>query len=306
MDHSRADARTTTEYAGSARDGEDRWDLAGVIRRVAVERDRVLHARVRMSVRQDQTVTATNRATLRRWLLLALLDMGGSSARRELHNHIASRFGSNFTAEDTKPRRGNEPSWRNNLDSLYDILKREGVMEPSSLGAAWRLSPSGRSEARTYRDAFDAYETELHAFSDFYPKDDSDYLTQISAREMRKTRAHETVLKAYGEHAAGLGWRPSTRVHPRDLELTKRDEKCLVEVKVVAESGPTRACREALAQLLEYSRFFYDEQPMMLGVFSSEIPGAYVELLEEHRIASAWRSKSGWSGSSSARSAGLC
>ncbi|MFD6249220.1 hypothetical protein, partial [Streptomyces roseolus] len=62
----------------------------------------------------------------------------------------------------------------------------------------------------------------------------------------------------------------------------------------------------ALGQLFEYRHFLYPKQsaPFLLGLFSEEI-GVYSSYLEEHGVASIWRSAEGWDGSARARGWGM-
>ncbi|MET8559958.1 hypothetical protein ABZV75_04850 [Streptomyces flaveolus] len=248
----------------------------------------------------------TPRATLRNWLLTAVADLGGSAPRADVHRQVEARFGHLFTADDRLPRvgrPGREEAWRNSLDSLYHVLRTKGLMMPSTRGEPWRISPQG-SLAVAPRPV-PVEEAEL--LSDFFPKDSRDYIARLAGRELVKRREHEDLLRSYGQVMAKLGWRPSTTVHPRDLELTRGVETWLVEVKVVYEGNGTAAARAALAQLLEYRHFFYQDgsKPGMLALFSEEIGSAHVGLLRELGVRVAWRTQTGWNGDEDARSAGL-
>jgi hypothetical protein len=97
-------------------------------------------------------------------------------------------------------------------------------------------------------------------------------LVYIAAAVQVKVREHEALLADYGNAMAAVGWRPITRVHPRDLELSRAGETWLAEVKMVYGGRVTSAVREALAQFLAYRYFFYQAvpQPGLLAVFSEE------------------------------------
>ncbi|MEW2081276.1 hypothetical protein [Streptomyces sp. NPDC005283] len=247
----------------------------------------------------------TSRATLKNWLLIAVADLGGSAPRAEVHRRVSEKFGYQFTSEDRLARvgRAREEAWRNNLDSLYDILKREGLMLPSSRGENWRISPQGSMWAALQLEP--VHEEDL--LRDFLPRDAGDYVARLTSRMLVKKREHENLLRSYGQDIAGLGWRPSTKVHPRDLELVRGMQTWLVEVKVVYGGNGTDAARAALAQLLEYRHFLYsgEAKPGMLALFSEKIGQAHISLLGDLGICVAWRTRTGWDGDEGARSAEL-
>lgn len=148
---------------------------------------------------------------------------------------------------------------------------------------------------------------ERNLLSEFFPKDASEYVARLAGRELTKKREHEDLLRSYGQEMASMRWRPSTKVHPRDLELVRDTQTWLVEVKVVYKGNGTEAARAALAQLLEYRHFFYSEgvKPGMLALFSEEIGGAHISLLGKLGILVAWRTQTGWGGDADAHSSGL-
>lgn len=141
----------------------------------------------------------------------------------------------------------------------------------------------------------------------FKPKSSSDYVAAIAAHIQVRTRKHEAVVKAYGEHAKGLGWTPNTKVHPRDLVLRRSSVDILCEVKVV-KANAQFAVREALGQLFTYRHFLYAEgSPVKLvAVFSDEVGQAFVDLLEQLGVGSVWSlGGTTWAGSATATQLGL-
>ncbi len=250
-------------------------------------------------------MSETPRAALKSWLLIAVADLGGSAPRADVHGRVEDKFGHQFTPADRLPRVGRrgEEAWRNNLDSLYHLLKKEGLMMPSSRGDEWRISPQGAIFSASHLDPVD----ERDLLSDFFPKDASEYVARVAGRELTKKREHEDLLRSYGQEMASMRWRPSTKVHPRDLELVRDTRTWLVEVKVVYKGNGTEAARAALAQLLEYRHFFYSEEvkPGMVALFSEEIGGAHISLLGELGIRVVWRTRTGWGGEAGAYSGGL-
>jgi hypothetical protein len=244
---------------------------------------------------------------LRAWLLIALRELGDAAPRPTVHQAVQIIFGSQFTAEDVTPRRGrggDEPAWRNNLDSLYDRLKRERVFLPSKRGEPWRLSPAGSAEASALPPVGAGA---LKPNGQFKPKNSSPYTANIAAAVQVKMREHEALLADYGHAVAALGWQPITTVHPRDLELSRAGETWLCEIKMVYGGRITSAVREAMAQLLAYRYFFYQSgpQPGLLAVFSEDPGGDNLGLLRSVGVASVWRQGPAWKGCQAAISVGL-
>lgn len=239
---------------------------------------------------------------LREWLLLSMHDLGGQAPRQAVHAQIASRFGDSLSEADKIPRVGRrgEPAWRNNVDSLYDRMKRvEGTFEPTKRGDAWSLSSSGLAESQVLAsDAAAAEPRTGDPLEYFHPKDDSDYIVKSKSQVSNRSRSHETLLREFGDSIWLAGWRPSTHVHPRDLELRRENEICLVEVKVVYAGNSAQATREAVSQLLEYRHYYYpvNRQPSMLAVFSENIGASFENYLDTLVIASVARGEGVWLG----------
>jgi len=142
---------------------------------------------------------------------------------------------------------------------------------------------------------------------DFKPKSHDDYITQIKARVIVKSRRHEKLVADYGDWAAQQGFTPSTATHPRDLVLLREDDEWMVEAKIVRRGNATFAVREALGQLLTYRHFLYRGRSVQLVALFSEAPGeGFVELMESLSVLSVWRDVDGmWSGSGAAVRLGL-
>lgn len=141
----------------------------------------------------------------------------------------------------------------------------------------------------------------------FAPKNDADYLAQLTGVPLVKTRRHETLVRDYGELAASLALSPATNVHPRDLTLCRGETRWLVEAKVVYSGNTTTAVRDAIGQLLQYRHFLYDtaDSVRLVALFTEPIGDAYVDLLDSLSIQAIWKSAAGWSGSQSALDDGL-
>jgi hypothetical protein len=251
-------------------------------------------------------MSETTGGTLRRWLLAAVADLDGMAQRAEVHARVENLYGDKFTAQDRAPRSGRpaqEPAWRNNLDSLYDRLKKQGVMLPSKARDPWRLSDIGLKEAASYTVV-----DEIDLLAYFKPSDGGNYRSRFKEIEIIKKRHHDPLLRKYGEALSAMGWQPlTTTVYPRDLELRRQGQVWLVEVKVLYRGNATEAVRAALAQLLEYRHYYYDRKrwPMLMALFSESIGDEHVRFLESLGIASTWRNGIAWLGSDTASTAGL-
>ncbi|GCD36620.1 hypothetical protein OEIGOIKO_04393 [Streptomyces chrestomyceticus JCM 4735] len=194
-----------------------------------------------------------------------------------------------------------EDALREDLWHLADVLQDAALVER---GLSEQRSPDGG-----HVEFVPKKRTQPQGLERFRPRDASDYVAHLPARTLRKTRRHEQLIEAFGGEVQRHGFVPANEgVHPRDLVLRKDGIAWLVEAKTVALGNPTKAVREAVGQLYEYSYFLHEQvdgtQPSLLALFTEEI-GAYVEYLEQRGIASVWRTPTGWAGSPSALAAGL-
>jgi hypothetical protein len=256
-------------------------------------------------------MTETSGATLRSWLLEAVADLGGQGPRAAVHDRVRAVFGGKFTPEDLAPRlrRGKpgEPAWQNNLDSLYDKLKKSGTFQMLPRNSPWTLTAAGRAEAGAYAGVGAAPAVEAELLAHFRPKDDSDYIARLEGRELVKQRSHERLIADYGRFVAQHGWRPRTDMHPRDLVLQRARTEILVEAKVIYNGNATDGVRAALAQLLMYRHFLHDRPrlPGLVALFSEPVGPAYVAFLIEHGVSAVWKEAGSWMGDTSTRSQGL-
>lgn len=147
----------------------------------------------------------------------------------------------------------------------------------------------------------------------FRPKDSSDYVANIKAKQQVKRRVHEKLIKDFAHHSVSCGYAARTDgQHPKDLVLSRQGaepasaDEWLVEAKVVQNGNPTAAVRQAVGQLYEYRYFLYPgrRSPHLIGLFSEEI-GVYSGYLEHHGIASIWQTDGAWGGSPLAQEWGL-
>ncbi|WP_457492766.1 MrcB family domain-containing protein [Streptomyces sp. P5_D11] len=141
----------------------------------------------------------------------------------------------------------------------------------------------------------------------FAPKSDEEYVQVVSARRLRKSRSHETLVQRYGTFLQEQGVDVGTNVHPRDLVIIRNGIHWLAEAKFIRRGNATGAVREALGQLATYAFCLYpeDAQPHRMALFSEPVGDVYTRLLEHHHIAAVWRTGDGWAGSPSAVTAGL-
>ncbi|WP_159401375.1 MrcB family domain-containing protein [Streptomyces maremycinicus] len=140
----------------------------------------------------------------------------------------------------------------------------------------------------------------------FHPNDSSDYYVHIKGGRHRRERWHEELIKDFGLHVVTRGYTPITQgMYPRDLVLrrpaAKEQRAWLVEGKVVKKGNATKAVREAVGQLLEYSYYWHEKlgepKPHLIALFTEDI-GQYAQYLEDHGIASIWRTgDEDWAGS---------
>ncbi|MCF3962248.1 MrcB family domain-containing protein [Streptomyces fuscigenes] len=202
---------------------------------------------------------------------------------------------------------------------LYeDLVYASGLLsDVSRAHAAWLVEDSETVIPVSYRYKGHVGPTDVgderDALAGFEPKDSSDYVAHISAKQQIKRRTHETLISDFATHAADQGFLPITKLqHPRDLVLRpsalkgEPGREVLVEAKVIQRKNPTEAVRQAVGQLMEYSHFLYQgrERPYLLALFSSDV-GVYAGYLEGLGIASVWRTETGWGGSVSARGWGI-
>jgi MrcB-like, N-terminal domain len=141
----------------------------------------------------------------------------------------------------------------------------------------------------------------------FAPKSDGEYVQKITARVIKKSRKHETLVKRYGAFLAQAGFAVGTNVHPRDLVARRDGDDWLIEAKVVRRGNVSHAVREAIGQLVTYAFLLYpeDSQPRRMALFTEAIGDVYVRLLSHQGIAAVWPTEDGWAGSTDAVKAGL-
>lgn len=163
----------------------------------------------------------------------------------------------------------------------------------------------------TTRDVITTIKPKVAAEQDpllyFAPKSDDEYVQTITARVIKKSRKHETLVKRYGAFLAEAGFTAGTNVHPRDLVARRDGGDWLIEAKVIRRGNVSHAVREAIGQLATYSFLLYQEgsRPRRMALFTEAIGDVYVRLLAHEGIASVWPTEDGWAGSPDAVDAGL-
>ncbi|MET7903186.1 DUF3578 domain-containing protein [Streptomyces sp. NPDC005355] len=195
-----------------------------------------------------------------------------------------------------------ENSLREDLWHMAEVLQRAAEVERTLKDEATSKGVPTTKRVKESR-------LEHTGLDGFRPKDGSDYVAHIPQRTITKSRAHEVLVRRFGEYIEKRGFVPITeKMHPKDLVLRQAGVEWLVEAKTVKRGNPTTAVREALGQLSEYSYFLYERQrqakPHLLGLFTEDIK-AYAPYLEERGIASLWKTVDGWAGSPMAVACGM-
>lgn len=142
-------------------------------------------------------------------------------------------------------------------------------------------------------------------WDEFKPKDEGDYVAEVTHRTIIKSRTHEAVLNRYAAWAQSQGFSTSSP-HPVDLRLRRTTDVWLVEAKVLYRGNATNAVRGAIGQLLAYRHFLYPaDDPALVALFTESVGDAYVGLLDSLDIRAVWPCGSGWCGSTAAIDEGL-
>ena len=143
----------------------------------------------------------------------------------------------------------------------------------------------------------------------FAPKSSEDYVVAVGdyKEPQVRTRAHERLVKEFGEFEKSRGLVPATSHHPIDLTLESGGLETLVEAKVLHHQHPSVGIRESIGQLFEYRRFLRPDAPEtpLVAVYNERPSDAFIDLLEGLGIASCWKIDSGFDGSSTAVDLGL-
>ncbi len=141
---------------------------------------------------------------------------------------------------------------------------------------------------------------------DFKPKNESDYVQMLGARNLVKSRKHEILVNEYADFLRSHQFDVASP-HPRDLTADRNHAHWLFEAKTVG-ANPEHAAREALAQLYFYARFLYphDVKVNKVALFNEDIGGLFVRFFEELDIAVVWKDGASWHGSPRAQEYELC
>jgi len=225
--------------------------------------------------------------------LSATMDLGPEPGARQraysAANIAAVRYGISSLPQEAK--------LRSDLDRLLDLyesaLDARSHLQQTEPGSIASPSPAKTSSSHD-------------PLANFKPKNESEYLSQLSGKVLVKTRRHEKLVREYGEWAHANGFSPATE-HPRDLILRKGSEEWLVEAKVVRRGNATEAVRGALGQLYSYRFNFYKNIKLtgMVALFSESIGNLYVDFLTQCDILPVWWDGGQWRGSDKAASVGV-
>ncbi|AVM00869.1 hypothetical protein C6V83_11955 [Gordonia iterans] len=94
----------------------------------------------------------TPQTTLRNYLLVALLELGGTAHKQAVLAQMNERFGSRFTSDDWLSQDSNgETKWQNQTAWERNTMVAEGLLEPYVAGVTtrgfWTLTEAGRAAA---------------------------------------------------------------------------------------------------------------------------------------------------------------
>lgn len=95
----------------------------------------------------------TPQTTLRRYLLVALLNLGGTAHKQSVLAQMEKQFGSRFTDDDRLSQISNgETKWQNQTAWERNTMVEEGLLEPYFAGittrGVWTLTEAGRAAAQ--------------------------------------------------------------------------------------------------------------------------------------------------------------
>jgi hypothetical protein len=149
---------------------------------------------------------------LRDLIVLALGRLGGAASRRDALAELNRLYGGVFTAEDRDPvsSRPHEAAWQNRASWERAEMVRDGILAQRSDGI-WELDQTGKE----YLATIDSLPVQAEPRSglpedplrDFSPKDSSEYLAHLAGRTLVKSRAHETLVREYGNWVINQGFR---------------------------------------------------------------------------------------------------
>jgi hypothetical protein len=246
----------------------------------------------------------TQHRVLRQWLVISLAEQGGEATKAEALAFIEARFGDELTSDDwLRQPSNNETKWRNRAAFERQSMIQDGLLVRRSPYNRWTLSDAGWNRYRTLRPQPRVAPAKLWAFK---PKSDREYRARIAGRELVKSRSHETLVNDFARYAMARGFGVDSP-HPRDLTLNRNDSHWLVEAKVVRNGCAPGACREAVAQLLDYRHFLYDtpDPVSLVALFNEDVGGAYRNFLNSLTILVVWRRADDWSGCPLATGSGI-
>jgi hypothetical protein len=89
-------------------------------------------------------MSLTQQPTLRKWLMRALGDLGGSASKPRVLKRMQDIFGDSLTEDDWKAMPSNkEVKWQNRTAWERQHMVEEGLLKSSSEHGIWELSESG-------------------------------------------------------------------------------------------------------------------------------------------------------------------
>lgn len=83
---------------------------------------------------------ATPRSTLRKQILTALREYGGSARETQIFESIEKQYGNHFTPADLSRPGGKNLRWQNNVRRERRAMIEEGILTNDSKGKTWTLA----------------------------------------------------------------------------------------------------------------------------------------------------------------------
>ena len=115
------------------------------------------------------------------------------------------------------------------------------------------------------------------ALCGFNPKSDLEYVVELKAATIVKSRRHEKIVKLFGEFAMASGFGVITP-DPMDVLLTRDGSSWIVEAKIVYDLNFAQAVRSAIGQLMDYRHFLLPDA-RLIALFDRPIGEPYIGLL---------------------------
>lgn len=175
---------------------------------------------------------------------------------------------------------------------------------PFAFVSRWEPMKKAAERLARFSDDFDgmaqlfpptAVASSVIGVSAFAPKSDADYVAFIKGGQQRRTRSHETLVKAAGEFLSARGALVATP-HPLDLTLGNPTQ-VIFEAKACGSRSAGFAIREAVGQLHEYRHFIGPRTAQLCILLDRPPEQPLIEFVEQALgMLLMWRTPSGFGG----------